>query len=171
MKGARWEADGCLHSANSWKLQPSCHGLSAMHHGGRKNLVIQDGKMDRYRYIQILGHHMLLWARGVSRRNFCLCKTMPATCSTWHMAYLDQHDVEVMHLPAMSPDMNAIEPAWDQMSIWTQDRSSSFQSGWIALSPPPSIAAVLAKRKKTLVESMPHHTWAVLTARGGHTRY
>ena len=34
------------------------------------------------------------------------------------VAFLDQHDVEVMDWPAMSPGFNPIEIVWEQMSIW-----------------------------------------------------
>ena len=34
------------------------------------------------------------------------------------MAFLDQHDVEVMDWPAMNADLNPIELVWDEMSIW-----------------------------------------------------
>ena len=34
------------------------------------------------------------------------------------VAFLNQHDLEVMNYPAMRPDMNLIEHVWDQISIW-----------------------------------------------------
>ena len=109
--------DACIQSTRGNR------GLSEMvwgeiFHGGGRNLVILDGTVNRHCYIQILGDHMLSWGEGSSDVALRLCKTMPHhTFSTWHGAYLYQHDVEVMDWQTMSPGINAIEHAWDQMSI------------------------------------------------------
>ena len=84
----------------------------AIHHGGWGNEVTLDsGTMNRHRYIQ---DHMLPWARGVFGRNFVFGQDDAAPyVARDSLAYLDQHDVEVMDRSAMSPEMNPKEQVWD----------------------------------------------------------
>ena len=90
--------------------------------GGRSELVVVDGAMNRHRYIQILKNQMLPWAKGVFGRNFVYVQdNAPPHTARDTVAFLDQQDVEVMDWPARSLDMNPIEHVWDQMSVWIWD--------------------------------------------------
>ena len=145
----------------------------AIHHGGRRELVLVDGAMNRHRYIQILRNQMLPWATGVFGRNFVYVQgnALPHTARST-TAFLDQQDVEVMDWPARSPVMNPIEHVWDQMSVWIRDMddpastvaelNNAVYQAW---------AAVWPGRVRTLAESMPRRVRALLAARGGHTSY
>ena len=114
MPEARRKADRSLHSTNSWKSQP----ISAW----TSNLVILDGTMNRHRYIQILGDHILPRGETDARSEFCLCKYNTAPhVALGTMEFLHQRDVEVTDWPAMGPDTNQIEHAWDYISIWIRD--------------------------------------------------
>ena len=68
------------------------------------------------------------------------------------VAFLGQHDVKVMDCPVLNADMNPIEHAWDQISIW----SPNIWSNCVKLS------TKRARMVMTLVESMPCHVRAVL---------
>ena len=142
----------------------------AIHHGGRSELVVVDGAMNRHRYIQILRNQMLPWATGVFGRNFVYVQdNAPPHTAHDTAAFMDQQNVEVMDWPARSPDMNPIEHVWDEMSVWIRDMdatvvelNNAVRQAW---------AAVRPGRVRTLVESMPLRVRALLVARGGYTRY
>ena len=90
----------------------------AIPHGEGSNLVIVDETMSRHRDIQILGDQMLPWERGVYRVKFAFVQdNAPPRLARDTWAFLDKHDVEVMDWQAMSPGINTIVHAWDQMSI------------------------------------------------------
>ena len=124
-----------------------------------------------HQYIQILRNQMLPWATEVFGRNFVYVQdnARPHT-GRGTAAFLDQQDVEVMDLPAWSPDMNPIEHVWDQMSVWIRDMDNPTSTvaelnnavcqAWPAVRP---------GRVRTLVESMPRRVRALLVARGEHT--
>ena len=113
--------DACV-QPNDGNRGPSVMVWGAIHHGGRSELVVVDGAMNRHKYIQILRNQMLRWVTGVFGRNFVYVQdnAPPHTaCDT--AAFLDQQDVEVMDWPARSPYMNPIEHVWGQMSVWIRD--------------------------------------------------
>ena len=133
-------------------------------------LVMVDGAMNWHRYIKILRNQM---CDGVFGRNFVYVQgnARPHTARDT-AAFLDQQDVEVMDWAARSPDMNPIEHAWNQMSVWIRDMddppstvaelNNAVRQAWTAVRP---------GRVRTLVESMPHLVRALLAATCGHTRY
>ena len=61
--------DACV-QPNDGNRGPSVMAWNAIHHGGRSELVVVDGAMNRQKYIQILRNQMLPWATGVFGRNF-----------------------------------------------------------------------------------------------------
>jgi transposase len=164
--------DACVQLTDG-NRRPSVMVWGAIHHGGRSELVVVDGPLNRHGYIQILRDQMLPWATGVFGRNFVYVQdNAPPHTARDTAAFLDQQDVEVMDWPARSPDMNPIEHVWDQMSVWIRDMDD----------PPSTVAelqnavrqawaAVRPGRVRTLVESMPRRVRALMAARGGHTRY
>ena len=68
--------DACV-QPNDWNRGPSVMVWSAIHHGGRSELVVVDGAMNRHRYMQILRNQMLPWATGYLGVTLCTSKTMP----------------------------------------------------------------------------------------------
>ena len=83
-----------------WDLRQWRHCIfsdeSASSHGGRSELVVVDGAMNRHRYIQILRNQMLSWATGVFECNVVYVQdNAPPHTSRDTAAFLDQQDVEV----------------------------------------------------------------------------
>ena len=68
--------DACV-QPNDGNRGPSVMVWGAIHHGGRSELVVVDGAMNRHRYIQILRNQMLPWATGCLDETLCTSKTMP----------------------------------------------------------------------------------------------
>ena len=68
--------DACI-QPNDGNRGPSVMVCGEIHHGGRSELVLVVGAMNRHRYIQILRNQMLPWATEV------------------FAAFLDQQDVDV----------------------------------------------------------------------------
>ena len=167
-----WLIDACVHP-NDGNRGPSVMVWGAIHQRGRSEVVVVDIAMNRRWYKRILKNQMLPWATGVFGRNFVYVQdnAQPHTaCDT--AAFLDQQDVEVMDWPARSPDMNPIEHVWDQMLIWIRNMdeplstvaelNNAVRQAWAAVQP---------GRVQTLAESMPRRFRALITTRGGHTRY
>ena len=101
--------DACVQPNDGNRCQ-SVMVWGAIHHGGRSELVVVDGAMNRHRYIQILRNQMLPWATGVFGRNFVYIQdNAPPHTACDMAAFFDQQDVELMDWPARSPDMNPIE--------------------------------------------------------------
>ena len=72
--------DACV-QPNEGNRGPSVMVWGAIHNGGRSELVVVDGAMNRHRYIQILRNQMLPWATRCLDVNLWQC---PAPYSTWH---------------------------------------------------------------------------------------
>lgn len=164
--------DACIQPTDG-NRGPSVMVWGAIHHGGKSDLIVLDGTMNRHRYIRILQDHMLPWARATFGRNFVYVQdNAPPHKARDTTRFLDEQDVEVMDWPARSPDMNPIEHVWDQMGIWIRDMAfppstvvelqQAVRQAWDAVGP---------QRVRNLVESMPRRVRAVLAARGGNTRY
>ena len=68
--------DVCV-QPNDGNRGPSVMVWGAIHHGGRNELVMVDGAINRNRYIQILRNQMLPWRRGCLDVTLCMSKTMP----------------------------------------------------------------------------------------------
>ena len=98
---------------------PSAMVWCAIHHGGKSELIVVDGAMNRHRYIQILKNQL---CHEVFGRNFVYVQdNAPPHTARDTPAFLDQQDVEIMDWTARIPDMNPIEHVWDQMSVWIRD--------------------------------------------------
>ena len=164
--------DACIQPTQC-NCGPSVMVWGAIHHGGRSELVVLDGPLNRHRYIRLLRDSMLPWATGLFGRTFVYAQdNAPPHTARDTTAFLVQQDLEVMDWPAPRPDMNPIERVWDQMGIWILDMDD----------PPSTVtelrlavlqvrAAVRPRRVRTLVESMSRCVRALFAARGGHARY
>ena len=69
----------------------------AIHHGGRSELVVLDGPLNRHRYIRLLRDSMLPWATGLFGRTFVYAQdNAPPHTARDTTAFLAQQDLEVM---------------------------------------------------------------------------
>lgn len=124
------------------------------------------------RYIdQVLRPHLLPFSQG--RRNFTLQhdNARPHTARIT-ANFLQQHNIQVMPWPALSPDLNPIEHLWDRV-----------QRELNRVLPRPTTAAELERALlrawnnipmaavNTLIHSMRRRCQDVINARGGHTPY
>ena len=88
------------------------------------------------------------------------------------MGYLEQNNINALPWLSKSPDLNLIEHLWDQLDKRVRQRQhppqtldqfrQMLQQEW---------RTIPRNNVRNLIESMPKRCRAVLTARGGHTRY
>lgn len=88
------------------------------------------------------------------------------------MHLLEQHDVDVLPWPAMSPDLSPIEHCWDELGRRVRRRRhppntrdqliQALQEEWAAIP-----QAVIQR----LMDSMQNRVAACIRADGGNTRY
>ena len=86
--------------------------------------------------------------------------------------WMKNHRIKVLPWPPASPDMSIIEPVWDHLDRLVRTRPQqprnkdelwdALQEEWYKISP-----AYI----KNLYDSMPRRIQALLTAKGGHTKY
>lgn len=143
------------------------------YHGRTELVVVNQGRMTADRYIRdILEPHVIPYGPFIGD-NFIFMQdnARPHTARIVN-EYLNEVNVTAMDWPARSPDMNPIEHVWDHLG-WTlqqdgfpcrtldelQNKLSMF---WNNLG---------QEYIQNLFEGMPRRMQAVITARGGNTRY
>lgn len=88
------------------------------------------------------------------------------------MGVLQQHDIELINHPSLSPDLNPIEHAWDELDRRIRKRVPQPQDIWellvMVLEEWDGIEQAVLDN---LINSMPRRVTAVRRARGGNTTY
>lgn len=140
---------------------------------GRTELVHVEGTMTGDRYIRdILHPHIRLWRGAVGDRFVFMDDNARPHRTRAVDDYLESEGVNRLDWPAMSPDMNPIEHAWDILSRAVRARRN----------PPRTLRElVIAAREEwqnipqeriaNLVNSMRRRLQACIDARGGNTLY
>ena len=87
-------------------------------------------------------------------------------------AFLQQNNIPVMHLPALSPDLNPIEHLWDHL----QRKLNAFTPRPITVLQLEHALRYISENVSMvfvngLIRSMPRRCQAALNANGGHTHY
>ena len=131
---------------NNGNRGPSVMVWGAIHHGGRSELVVVDGAMNRHWYIQILRNQMLPWATGLFGRNFSYVQDNASPHTARDMAaFLDQQDVEVIDWPARSH-----EPNWaclgSNVSLDPRHGWPPFHRSWTKQCCPPGVGCSSARK-------------------------
>ena len=93
--------------------------------------------------------------------------------------FMEQNGIQTISWPANSPDLNPIEHVWNLLkrlvwrkwisqkrnvnkSVSTEDLENLVRDAWVSMNP---------AHLRSLVESMPRRVEAVISAKGGHTKY
>ena len=97
----------------------------AIRHGAKSELVLVDGTLNRFQYVDILRNSMVPYA-GATFQNNWLFISDNATCHiARHTRGLNaQEHVEVTLCPVNSSDMNPIEHVWDQIGLYIRDKAN-----------------------------------------------
>lgn len=151
----------------------SVHVWGAICADGKSQLVILDQNVTGAVYTQILDQNLVPWARGLFGNNFRYQDdNAPSHRARVVTTYVEEHDVNVLRQPALSPDLNPIEHLWDQLGRAIRQRdnqpSNLRELGQALLE---EWHRIPAERLRELVHSMPRRLVDVVAARGGHTRY
>ena len=88
--------DACIQPTDG-NLGPLAMVWGAIHHGGRSELVVLDGPLNRHCYIRLLRESMLSWVTGVFGGNFMHAQdNAPPHTARDTIAFLVQQYVEAM---------------------------------------------------------------------------
>ena len=151
----------------------SVHVWGAFHRGAKSPLVVLDRNVNGVVYRDILRDTLVPFARQHFGDNF----RYQDDNATPHRSrvvtdYLQQEDITKMDQPAISPDCNPIEHLWDELgrAISNMDHPphnlhelrQALLDQW---------ANIPVERLQRLVPSMPRRLAAIISVRGGNTRY
>ena len=138
---------------------------------GRSPLVDVQGRLNAARYVEEILRPHVLPLLNAPHAQFQQDNARPHTARLT-TAFLNQHQVQVLPWPSLSPDMNPIEHLWDELDRRVRGREAAptnhrelleaLQEEWDAI-PQQDIRA--------LIESMPRRCRQLVAARGGHTPY
>ena len=151
----------------------SVHVWGGIHYGGKTDLIVLIGNVNGMAYRNVIQTTLLPHARRVYGNNVLLQDdNAPAHRARVVENFLQTQGVDRLPWPALSPDMNPIEHAWDYI-----DRAIRRMDN------PPTNLAQLSNalvnvwnnmpiaNVNTLIDSMPRRVAALENARGGATRY
>ena len=140
---------------------------------GKTDLVIVRGRLNGNRYVNdILQHHLVPYLAAHPNLTFQQ-DIAPAHAAQVTTNFLNNNNIQTLRpWPADSPDLNLIEPLWDQLERRMRDR--------------PNQPQTVAELENALIEewnnipqrniqnqfnSMRRRLLAVIDARGGNTKY
>ena len=138
-------------------------------------LVLVEGTLNQYRYVNILSKHAVPYLKEINEQHpGAILQDDNATCHTaeYTTQWRQSHDIDRMPWPAQSPDLNPIEHLWDYLDRQVRKRRPLPTS-------PAGLAAALQDEwgkipldvVRNLISSMPSRVGAVIKAKGWHTSY
>ena len=174
-----WRRTGERYAECTMSVRTPFGGGSVMVWGGismeaRTELVfIENGSLNAHRYInEILINHVVPFAPFIGDEFVFMHDNAHPHAARCVSEYLDTLGIIRLDWPARSPDLNPIEHLWDRLGRRVRDRNPA----------PVTLrdlrAALLEEWDnieqrdiRALIETMTQRMAAVVTARGGHTRY
>uniref|UniRef100_A0A1I7UX96 DDE_3 domain-containing protein n=1 Tax=Caenorhabditis tropicalis TaxID=1561998 RepID=A0A1I7UX96_9PELO len=138
---------------------------------GMGPLVRISGLMDRFQYESILENHMRPFARQSIGRSFIYQQDNDPKHTSLHVRnWFSRRHVNVLSWPSQSPDLNVIEPLWEELERRLKGKFASnmdqkfaqLQAAWSQI-PQSTIDA--------LIDSMPRRCQAVIDNKGYPTKY
>jgi transposase len=134
------------------------------------------GIMDGPKYRQILKTHMVPHLNGIEKKEGIKLifqhDNDPKHTSKVVKKYLEGKELEVLDWCSQSPDINPIENGWRQVKVNIADREGKARNlDEIYAIAKEEWAKLPLSFFQKLIETMPKRCMAVITARGGHTKY
>ena len=144
----------------------------AMAAAGVGNLVFIDGIMNRFEYLKILQDNLLPSVRKLGLGNNFVFQqdNDPKHTAKIVKEWLLYKTPKQLHSPPQSPDLNPIEHLWKEVDRRVREQSvtsketlkKAIELAWSQITP---------ETTKNLVMSMPNRIQAVVTSKGGPTKY
>lgn len=138
---------------------------------GVGNLVVIDGKMDKYQYVSILADNLSDSADKLKMESFIFQQDNdPKHTSKYTKAYFEATGLEIVEQPSQSPDLNPIEHLWAYIKSKLCGKSYKKKEELIAeveriwFSTPVDVC-------RKLIDSMKSRIKHCLKNNGGHTKY
>ena len=131
--------------------------------------------MDAKQYVEILDQHLpqSIANLEISEEEAIFQQDNdPKLTSKLAQKWIDSHGIRVMDWPAQSPDLNPIEHLWQllkrRLHQYPVPPKGVFEL-WDRVD--VEWGKITAEECQNLIESMPRRVWAVIKAKGGHTKY
>lgn len=156
--------ENCVATSQKWR-SPTLMVWGAIGANGVGPLHKCTGTVNQQRYLAILEEYRDFFHGGVLVHDNAPCHSAQSV-KNW----LHEEDVENLHVPPLSPDLNPIEHIWAAMKLRLRGKTfvskdelwNELQLLWNSF----SVSFV-----RTLIDSMPQRVRAVLANRGGATHY
>jgi len=138
-------------------------------------LVLVEGKLDRFGYIQLLEENLLPWIQRKfnHRRYFFQQDNAPVHTAKDTKAWISQKQVKMLlNWPAQSPDLNPIENMWDELQRRVRKRNprpANKHELYAALK--EEWERIPRKTYKELIDSMPRRVQECIEKNGSPTSY
>ena len=138
-------------------------------------LVLVEGTLDQYRYVNLLSKHLVPYLKEIDEQHpGVIFQSDNAPCHTaeYTIQWLQSHGINRMPWPAQSPDLNPIEHLWDYLDRQLRKRRPlPTSSAGMAAALQDEWGKIPLDVVRNLISSMPNRAAAVIKAKGWHTSY